>query len=101
MLYLHGPAADAHGLRAIAMVGSRNPTPQGLANARQFSRCFAQAGLTVVSGLALGMDGAAHEGALTAPRPASWPPSPWSAPDWTASTRSQHLELAHRIASAA
>ena len=48
----------------IAVVGSRNPTPQGLDNARQFSRSFAQAGLTVVSGLALGVDGAAHEGAL-------------------------------------
>ncbi|MFC5496741.1 DNA-processing protein DprA [Caenimonas terrae] len=50
--------------RAIAVVGSRNPTPQGQANARQFGRSLAQAGLTVVSGLALGIDGAAHEGAL-------------------------------------
>jgi DNA processing protein len=49
---------------AIAIVGSRNPTPQGEANARQFGRSLAQAGLTVVSGLALGIDGAAHEGAL-------------------------------------
>jgi DNA processing protein len=49
---------------SIAVVGSRNPTPQGLQNAREFSRSFAQAGLTVVSGLALGVDGAAHEGAL-------------------------------------
>ena len=48
----------------IAVVGSRNPTAQGLQNAREFSRSFAQAGLTVVSGLALGVDGAAHEGAL-------------------------------------
>jgi DNA processing protein len=50
--------------RAIAVVGSRNPTAQGLQNAREFSRAFAKAGLTVVSGLALGVDGAAHEGAL-------------------------------------
>ena len=49
---------------AIAIVGSRNPTPQGQLNARQFGRSLAQAGLTVVSGLALGIDGAAHEGAL-------------------------------------
>ena len=50
--------------RSLAMVGSRNPTPQGAANARLFAKSFAQAGLTVVSGLALGIDGAAHEGAL-------------------------------------
>lgn len=48
----------------IAVVGSRNPTAQGVANARQFSQILAQAGLTVVSGLALGIDGASHEGAL-------------------------------------
>jgi len=63
MLYVMGrlPAAWP---RAVAVVGSRNPTPQGLANARRFGRSLAQAGLTVVSGLALGVDGAAHEGAL-------------------------------------
>ncbi|MDR3371606.1 DNA-processing protein DprA [Rhodoferax sp.] len=49
---------------SLAIVGSRNPTPQGAANARLFAKSFAQAGLTVVSGLALGIDGAAHEGAL-------------------------------------
>jgi DNA processing protein len=50
--------------RSLAIVGSRNPTPQGAANARQFAKAMTQAGLTVVSGLALGIDGAAHEGAL-------------------------------------
>jgi DNA processing protein len=49
---------------AVAVVGSRNPTPQGVQNARQFSAALGQAGVTVVSGLALGIDGAAHEGAL-------------------------------------
>lgn len=49
---------------SLAMVGSRNPTPQGAANARLFAKSLAQAGLTIVSGLALGIDGAAHEGAL-------------------------------------
>ena len=49
---------------SIAVVGSRNPTPQGAANARLFAKALRQAGLTVVSGLALGVDGAAHEGAL-------------------------------------
>lgn len=51
---------------SLAIVGSRNPTPQGAANARQFAKSLAQAGMTVVSGMALGVDGAAHEGALDA-----------------------------------
>lgn len=50
--------------RCLAVVGSRNPTPQGAGNARLFAKNLVQAGLTVVSGLALGVDGAAHEGAL-------------------------------------
>lgn len=50
--------------RSIAVVGSRNPTAQGAINARKFSHALTQAGLCVVSGLALGVDGAAHEGAL-------------------------------------
>jgi DNA processing protein len=52
---------------SIAVVGSRNPTPQGLDNARSFARHFSQAGITVVSGLALGIDAAAHEGGLEGP----------------------------------
>ena len=52
--------------QALAVVGSRNPTPQGEQNARQFARHLSAAGLTIVSGLALGVDGAAHDGALLA-----------------------------------
>jgi DNA processing protein len=48
----------------IAMVGSRNPTAGGVATARAFSSKFARAGITVTSGLALGIDAACHEGAL-------------------------------------
>ena len=50
--------------RSIAIVGSRNPTPQGLENSRAFGKALAQEGLTVVSGMALGVDAAAHRGAL-------------------------------------
>ncbi|MFT6589704.1 MAG: DNA processing protein [Rhodoferax sp.] len=63
LLYLLG-AGSLAGLNSLAVVGSRNPTPQGAANARQFAKTLAQAGLTIISGLALGIDGAAHEGAL-------------------------------------
>ena len=49
---------------AIAIVGSRNATPGGFDNARQFARAFARTGWCVVSGMALGIDTAAHLGAL-------------------------------------
>ncbi len=49
---------------AVAVVGSRNPTPQGAQTANQLSEALARTGLCVVSGLALGVDGAAHRGAL-------------------------------------
>jgi DNA processing protein len=67
MLYALGQIGALRTLEidhCIAMVGSRNPTPQGQINAREFARSLAASGLTIVSGLALGVDGAAHEGAL-------------------------------------
>lgn len=49
---------------ALAIVGSRSPTPQGKDNARAFAQHLSRAGVTIVSGMALGIDGAAHEGGL-------------------------------------
>lgn len=81
---------------AVAVVGSRNPTPQGLENARAFGAALSAAGFTVVSGLALGIDGAAHEGGLAGP-------GGTIAVVGTGLDRvypSRHRALAHRIAEA-
>ncbi len=72
LLYVMGQTQHLHLLSpptdqappALAVVGSRNPTPQGRLNAHDFAAHLSQAGLTVVSGLALGVDTAAHQGAL-------------------------------------
>ena len=84
--------------RSLAVVGSRNPTPQGLANARQFSHTLAQAGLTVVSGLALGVDGAAHEGALSGAMAGRLATIAVVGTGLDRVYPKQHLDLAHRIA---
>lgn len=63
LLYLHG-RRELLNRPALAIVGSRGPTPQGRDNAIAFAQALSAAGLTIVSGLALGVDGAAHQGAL-------------------------------------
>src|SRR5262245_22503206 len=50
----------------VAIVGTRAATPHGLADARETGAVLAEAGVTVVSGMAIGIDGAAHQGALAA-----------------------------------
>jgi DNA processing protein len=85
----------------IAIVGSRNPTPQGEANARSFAKSFASTGMHVVSGLALGVDGAAHSGALDAYDEAPEACGSTIAIVGTGLDRvypKKHYELAHRIA---
>ena len=65
VLYVKGdPALLAR--PALAMVGARTPTAQGEANAKAFADSLAAAGLVIVSGLAQGIDAAAHRGALAA-----------------------------------
>ena len=63
LLYLKGQAALLQ-QETIAIVGSRNATPQGVENAEAFARELSDDGFGVVSGLALGIDAAAHRGGL-------------------------------------
>jgi DNA processing protein len=65
LLYVRG---DASSLLApqLAIVGSRKPTTPGRLTAEHFALCLARSGLTITSGLALGIDAAGHQGALAA-----------------------------------
>jgi len=63
LLYLWG-RRELLAAPSLAIVGSRSPTAQGRDNAEHFARELSTAGLSIVSGLALGVDGAAHQGAL-------------------------------------
>ncbi|MBL0059700.1 MAG: DNA-protecting protein DprA [Elusimicrobia bacterium] len=65
VLYVWGKLKPVDGL-GIALVGSRRPSPYGVAAAERLARELAKAGVTVVSGLARGIDGAAHAAALAA-----------------------------------
>ena len=64
VLYIQGHLEEGEGDHSLAIVGSRAATPPGATLARAMARELAAAGLTVVSGLARGIDTAAHQGAL-------------------------------------
>ncbi len=93
LLFAHG-LLDSLSAPQLAIVGTRNPTPQGRETARQFAAHLAEGGLTITSGLALGIDAAAHQGAL-------------SGGGWTVAVTgtslervypAKHRDLAHAIA---
>lgn len=64
-LFVHGNP-DMLSTPQIAMVGSRNPSVGGARTAHDFARHFAACGLSVTSGMAMGIDAASHQGALAA-----------------------------------
>lgn len=105
MLYAVGPDAwlqrpspwlDAQ--RSLAVVGSRNPTPQGADNAYQFALHLAGQGWCIVSGMALGVDASAHEGALAAHGSATCPTVAVVGTGVDRVYPRQHKQLAHRLA---
>lgn len=101
MLYAMGQTSTLGALQmehSVAMVGSRNPTPQGQINAREFACSLAASGLTIVSGLALGVDGAAHEGALLGANATTLPTVAVVGTGLDRVYPRQHRDLAHRIA---
>ncbi len=65
LLYVNGNV-DALQLPSLAIIGSRNPTRGGLRNSLEFARYLAKSGFSIVSGLAEGIDTAAHRGAMDA-----------------------------------
>ncbi len=93
LLYVLGNV-EVLGQLQLGMVGSRNPSASGHRTATEFARHLALAGLTITSGLALGIDAASHRGALDAGKPTI-------AVMGTGLDRvypSRHRELAHAIA---
>ncbi len=68
LLYVHGNLSIINDPQ-LAIVGSRNPTQGGMTSAYDFAKHLGQMGLCITSGLALGIDGSAHQGALDAGAP--------------------------------
>jgi DNA processing protein len=101
MLYVLGQTdwlAKLEATSCIAVVGSRNPTPQGEQNAKAFAHALSSAGLTVVSGMALGVDGAAHQGALAGAAPEALATIAVVGTGLDRVYPKHHLQLAHQIA---
>jgi len=99
LLYLQG-RAELLNARSLAIVGSRQPSAQGRDNARRFARELSGRGWTIVSGLAAGIDGAAHEGALDSLADAGAAAGSTVAVVGTGLDRvypARHRPLAHRI----
>jgi DNA processing protein len=95
LLYVQGQV-ELLDRRSLAIVGSRNASAQGVDNARSFGAHLSRQGWTIVSGLAFGIDGAAHEGGLAGP-------GSTVAVVGTGLDRvypARHRALAHRIATA-
>ena len=94
LLYVRGRCAALTQL-SLAIVGARRATTQGIRDAMAFSRALAEKGITIVSGLAAGIDAAAHRGALSVDR------QPLLAVMGTGIDRiypAEHSELAEQIA---
>ncbi len=92
LLYLHGQYQLLND-PCIAIIGSRNPTQSGIDNAYEFAKYLAQTGFCINSGLALGIDGQSHKGALDVD-------APTIAVIATGIDRvypAKHRDLAHRI----
>lgn len=112
LLYVAGPADAFSGAaplfalqRALAVVGCRNPSAQGAIDAQAFARELCAAGLCIVSGMALGIDAAAHTGALEAAQAGLLPDGgPATIAVWGTGLDQVyprcHLALAQRIARA-
>jgi DNA processing protein len=99
LLYLQGQPHALAG-RGVAIVGSRNATAQGLDNARAFGKELSRRGLVVFSGLAAGIDAAAHEGALAAAEAGGSPTVAVVGTGLDVVYPRTHAELARRISQA-
>jgi DNA processing protein len=76
LLFIEGARPEAFQVPRVAIVGTRAASPHGLADARHLGAFLAAAGITVISGMAIGIDGAAHLGALSVSEVGGGPAGP-------------------------